>query len=65
MAAIGCHRQLRQCRVAAHVVLGGEPLEVGPAGVVGEVVPGSPAVVDSVAGGTAAADRRVDAVAAA
>jgi hypothetical protein len=46
-------------------VLSGEPLEVGPAGVVGEVVPGSPAVVDSAASGTAVADRRVDAVAAA
>ncbi len=60
--AIGCHIQPHQCWVAAHVVLSGEPLEVGPAGVVGEVVPGSPAVVDNAAGEAAVADRRVGAV---
>ncbi len=60
--AIGCHKQPRQCRVAAHVVLSDEPLEVGPAGVVEEVVPGSLAVVNSAAGGAAVADRRVGAV---
>ncbi len=46
-------------------MLGDEPQEVEPAGVVEEVVPGSPAVVDNVAGGNAVADHRVDAVAAA
>ncbi len=50
-----------QCRVVAHAVLSGG-LEVGPAGVVGEVVPGSPVVVDSAAGEAAVADRRVGAV---